>query len=140
MHAGAEAGEGDFWRGTHFSETRHDHLFINFSAVVAAVFGYFEQERRHWFHVWSPQLSRVSYKALYQRLGFVFVHLKPGCTDSGAFGERTGNRMGDDVFGFELRTGLGLLPRFKNVFHDRRQPHERGGAFLAEGFRALIAS
>jgi hypothetical protein len=34
MDAGAEAGEGDFWRGIHFSETRHDHLFINFSVVV----------------------------------------------------------------------------------------------------------
>ena len=39
VHAGAEAGEGDFRSGIHFSETRHDHLFINFSAVVAAVFG-----------------------------------------------------------------------------------------------------
>jgi hypothetical protein len=33
VQAGTEAGEGDLWRGTHSSETRHDHLFINFSAV-----------------------------------------------------------------------------------------------------------
>jgi hypothetical protein len=39
MDAGAKAGEGDFWSRIHFSETRHDHFFINFSAVVAAVFG-----------------------------------------------------------------------------------------------------
>ena len=39
MYAGAEAGQGDFRRGIHFSETRHDHFFINLSAVVAAVFG-----------------------------------------------------------------------------------------------------
>jgi hypothetical protein len=26
MDAGAKAGKGDFWRWTHFSETRHDHL------------------------------------------------------------------------------------------------------------------
>src|SRR5262249_49622833 len=139
MDAGAEAGEGDLWRGIHSSETWHDHLFVDFPAVVAAVFGYFEEKRGHRFYVWSPQLSRVSYEALYQRFGFVFVHLKPRCGYPGAFGERTRNRMGDYVFGFELRTGFGLFPCFKNIFHDRRQPHERGGAFLTEGFRALIA-
>ena len=39
MHAGAEAGEGNFWRGILSAETWHDYLFINFAAVVAAVFG-----------------------------------------------------------------------------------------------------
>src|SRR5215475_9199556 len=43
MDTRAEAGEGDLWRGVHFSETRHDHLFINFPAVVAAVFGNLER-------------------------------------------------------------------------------------------------
>src|SRR5262249_16423964 len=139
MHAGTETGEGDFWRGTHFSETRHDHLFINFAAVIATVFRALKQQRSHGFLRWSLQLARVSDEALYQRLGFVFVHLEPRCTDPGAFGERTGDRMGDNVFRLELRTGLGLLPRFENIFHDRRQAHERGWSFLAEGFRALIA-
>jgi hypothetical protein len=63
---------------------------------------------------------RVSYEALHQRFGFVFVHFEPGCGYFGAFGERAGNRVGDDVLGFELGTGLGLFPCFKNVFHDRR--------------------
>jgi hypothetical protein len=40
MHARAEAGEGDFWSGIHFSEIRYDHLFIGFPTVVAAVFRY----------------------------------------------------------------------------------------------------
>jgi hypothetical protein len=39
VHAGAEASERDFRRGVHSAETWHDHLFISFSAVVAAVFG-----------------------------------------------------------------------------------------------------
>src|SRR5262245_39527216 len=96
-----------FGAGFILRKPRHDHLFVNFSAMVAAVFGDFEQEWRHGFYVWSPQLPRVSYEALYQRFGFVFVHLEPCCTDPGAFGKRTGNRAGDDVFRLELRTRLG---------------------------------
>jgi hypothetical protein len=43
MHARAETGESDLWSGIHFSETRHDDFFIDFSAVVAAVFGNLER-------------------------------------------------------------------------------------------------
>jgi hypothetical protein len=39
VNTGTEASEGDSRRRIHFSETRHDHLFINFSAVITAVDG-----------------------------------------------------------------------------------------------------
>jgi hypothetical protein len=40
MDAGTEAGEGDSWGGAHSSETRHDHLFANFSKLRAG-YGFF---------------------------------------------------------------------------------------------------
>jgi hypothetical protein len=39
MDTGAEAGEGDFSRGIHFSETRHDYLFIKLLGCGRGVFG-----------------------------------------------------------------------------------------------------
>ena len=40
-----------FGAGFMAAEARQDHLVINFRAVVAAVFGNLEQERRHRFDV-----------------------------------------------------------------------------------------
>jgi hypothetical protein len=44
VDAGAEAAESDFWSGIHSAKARHDHLFVDFAAMIAAVFSWADED------------------------------------------------------------------------------------------------
>ena len=69
MAAGAEPGDGDPGRGFHGAKPGDDHLVVNLGAVLAAVFGYFEEEGWDGLHVHAGKLAHIADEALYQRFG-----------------------------------------------------------------------